>query len=82
MRQVQSQKTQWWKEGKLNEIVSEAEAIQKRLLEPNGKAAKKEEKLRSFARLMMEGQVKQTMKLVDADNITAGVHEMTDNVRE
>ena len=76
-----TKRLQWWKEGKLVEIMSEAETIQKRLMKLKGKAGKEDKKLRSFANLMMEGKVKRALKLVDSDNGITGVHEMTDDVR-
>ena len=70
-----------WKEGKLKEIMSEAKEIQKRW--PAQKARAKEEgKLRGFTRMMMAGKVKQALKLVDTDNVIAGVHVINDDIRD
>ena len=67
-----------WKKGELRELFSECAEIQKRLK----KSKRKEENAsRGFVRLMMEGRVRQALKLVNADTDICGVHEMSDNVR-
>ena len=75
-----TKRLQWWKDGKLKEIMSEAEEIQKRLPPPKGES-EEEDKLRGFTRLMMEGKVKQALKLVNTDNVIAGVHVISDEIR-
>ena len=42
---------------------------------------KKEKVKRGFTRLMAEGKVRQALKLIDADNDIAGVHSLTQQVR-
>ena len=74
-----SKRLDWWKDGKINNLLSEAEEIQKRLLSTKKREA--ESSLRGFARLMAEGKVKQALKLMDADNEITGVHSLTDRVR-
>ena len=58
-----SKRLSLWNEGKLDEIMSEAAEIQKRL--SASKPRTKQEKIRGFTRLMMAGKVKQALKLVD-----------------
>ena len=67
-----------WKEGKLKELLSECAVIQKRIVKSKRKA---EDVSRGFVRLMMEGKVRQSLKLIDASSDVCGVHEMSDNVR-
>ena len=71
---------QLWKEGKLNELLAEGREIQKRMAQ--GKERKKESKLKGFRRLMLEGKVRQAMKLVDAESDVAGLDDVTERVRE
>ena len=70
-----------WKEGRLPEIISECEEIQKRLQSKSAKQ-KKESVMRGFSRLMMSGKVRQALKLVDADSEVTGVHEMSNEIRD
>jgi hypothetical protein len=67
-----------WKEGKVKELLSEGAEIQKRL-----KSSKKREEAlaRGFTRLMMEGKVREALKLVNADTDVCGVHDMSDAVK-
>ena len=67
-----------WKEGKLKELLSECAEIQKPLKKSKRKA---EDASKGFVRLMMEGKVRQALKLIDANSDICGVHEMNDNVR-
>ena len=67
-----------WKEGKLKELLSECGEIQKRLKKSKRKEA---DASKGFVRLMMEGKVRQALKLVNADTDICGVHEMNDDVR-
>ena len=71
---------QWWNEGCLEEIMSEAEEIQRRMA-TTSKKRKEEAKGRGFSRLMMEGKVKQALRLVDADNTIDGVHVIDEEIR-
>ena len=73
-----SKRLEWWKDGKISNLLSEAEEIQKRLL--STRKIEPENRLQGFARLMTEGKVKQTLKLVDADN--TGLHSLSDHVRD
>ena len=72
---------QWWKDGRIDNLLAEAEEIQKRLRTGRQKKNEKENVNRGFARLMAEGNVKQALKLVDADNEITGVHAINDHVR-
>ena len=56
----------------------EAEEIQKRL--SRSKKGKKDGLIRGFTRLMLEGNVRQALKLIDADNEVTGVHEMSNQI--
>ena len=69
----------FWKEGKLDELMSEAREIQKRILIS---PIKKESKINGFTRLMMVGKVRQANKLIDSDSGISGVHQMTDVIRQ
>ena len=75
-----SKRLTWWKEGKLKDIMSEAKEIQRRLSAPK-RRSKEEGKLRGFTRMMMTGKVKQALRLVDADNVIAGIHVINDDIR-
>ena len=68
-----------WKEGRIMEIISECEEVQKRM---NTKAKRDESNLKGFTRLMLEGKVRQALKLVDANSDIAGVHSMSEEIRE
>ena len=67
-----------WKEGKLKELLSEGIEIQKRI-----KSSKKKEESvsKGFVRLMLQGKVRQALKLVNADTDVCGVHKMNDAIR-
>ena len=69
---------QLWKDGKIEELLLEAEEIQRRMLK--SKKRKKEGLVRGFTRLMFDGKVRQALKLIDADNEVTGVHEMSNHV--
>ena len=42
---------------------------------------KEESVTRGFTSLMMEGKVKQALRLVDSDNVITGVHEMSEEIK-
>ena len=54
---------EWWKHGKLEELTSECEAIQKRL--KRSVKTKKQSDRKAFCRLMLQGQVKKALRFVD-----------------
>ena len=60
--------------------MSEAEEIQRRMTKST-KMKREEGKARGFSRLMMEGKVKQALRLVDADNKIDGVHVIDEEIR-
>ena len=68
-----------WKNGDLKHLLSECEEIQKRM-----HRSKREEEaiIRGFTRLMMEGNVKKAMKLIDEDSQITGVHTMSEDVKQ
>ena len=68
-----------WKEGKLTEIISEAEEIQRRITTKD--ARKKEDLKKGFTRLMLLGKVRQALKLVDCNSEIAGVYSITEEIR-
>ena len=74
-----TKRLQWWRDGKLTELLAEDEEIQRRL--GGSRRKDKESVLRGFTRLMAEGKVKQALKLVDADNEITGVHTLDERVR-
>ena len=59
--------------------MSEGTEIQKRL---TSSKKREEAAARGFTRLMMEGRVRDALKLVNADTDVCGVHSMTDTVRQ
>lgn len=67
-----------WKDGNLRELFSECEEIQKRI---KTSKRKEEDAAKGFVRLMMEGKVRQALKLVNADTDVCGVHKMNDKIR-
>ena len=69
-----------WKEGCLDKLLSEGEEIQKRMTSKNER--KKESNLKGFRRLMMEGKVRQALKLVDSENDIAGIHTINSNIKD
>ena len=69
-----------WKEGCLDKLLSEGEEIQKRMT--SKKERNKESNLKGFRRLMMEGKVRQALKLVDSENDIAGIHTINSNIKD
>lgn len=68
-----------WKEGKLKMLMSECREIQKRL---KSSSQKKEEIIRGFTRLMMQGKVRQALKLIDSENDISGIHTLNAEIRQ
>ena len=58
--------------------MSECQEIQRRL---NSSKKKTEASSRGFTRLMLEGRVRQALKLVNADSDVSGVHSLNDDIR-
>ena len=67
-----------WKNGQLKDLMSEAEEIQKRM-EPVFKRKESSHK-RRFTQLMLEGKVRQALRLVDANGDISGVHSVTPEI--
>ena len=76
--QYLQKRMQWWKEGKLPQLVSECSEIQRRL---KSSKQKEEAAIKGFTRLMLIGKVRQALKLVDSDSKVTGVHVMNDEIR-
>ena len=68
-----------WKAGKIKDLVSECCTIQRRMLK--SKKHRQESAATGFTRLMLQGKVKQALKLVNEDNNIDGVHTLTDEIR-
>ncbi len=71
----------WWKEGKVDELLSECREIQRLIKERNEKKRPEKSLIKGFTNLMMEGKVKQAIKLIDADSQVTGVHQLTERIR-
>ena len=56
----------WWKDGDLQKLIEEGKEIQHRLRES---VKKESSNLKGFIRLMLEGKVRQALKLVDKSSI-------------
>jgi len=72
---------EWWKHGKL-ELISECEAIQKRL--KRSVKTKKHSDQKVFCRLMLQGQVKKALKIVNHASDIDGKHDddITTNIKK
>ena len=57
-----NQTMEWWKHGKIEELISECEAIQKRLKRSVKTKIQSDQK--AFSRLMLQGQVKKALRFV------------------
>jgi len=71
---------EWWKHGKLEELTSECEAIQKRL--KRLAKTKKQSDQKAFCRLMLQGQVKKALKIVDHASDIDGKHDITTDIKK
>ena len=69
----------WWKSGNLEELIQEGEEIQRRM---KNSPRKEKSDLKGFTRLMLEGKVKQALKLIDENNGIVGVHKLTDSIKD
>ena len=56
-----NKRMEWWKHGKIEELILECEAIQKKL--KRSVKNKKQSDQKAFSRLMLQGQVKKALKL-------------------
>ncbi len=71
---------QWWIQGDLNSLLAETRVIQTRLKKKNEK--KQESKQKAFCRLMLLGKVSKAMNFINNDDITLGVHPITDEIKQ
>jgi len=71
---------EWWKHGKMQERISECEAIQKRL--KRSVKTEKQSDQKAFCRLMLQGQVKRTLKFVDHASHIDRKHDITTDIKK
>jgi len=69
-----------WKHGKLEELISECEAIKKRL--KRSVKTKKQPDQKAFCRLMLQGQVKKAFKIVNHASGIDGKHDITTDIKK
>ena len=69
---------EWWYTGNIKSLLSEAREIQKRL--SKGIVKRKETREKAFCRLMLLGKVGQAMKFINNEDVTLGVHHLSDQV--
>ena len=74
-----SKRLDWWKEGKIDDLMKEGKQIQKSI---NNSKKKDASDLKGFTRLMLEGKIKQALKLIDNGSGVVGVHKLTDDIRQ
>jgi hypothetical protein len=67
-----------WKEGNINELVSECRTIQNRLKKTT--LNKSETKKKAFCRLMLQGKVSKARKCIDKESCISGIHDINDTV--
>ena len=71
---------EWWKHGKIEELISECEAIQKRL--KRSVKTKKQSEQKAFCRLMLQGQVRKALKIVNHASDIDGKHDITIDIKK
>jgi len=69
---------EWWKHRKLQELISECEAIQTRL--KKSVKSKKQSDCRAFCRRMLQSQMKKVLRFVDDANDVCGKHDITKHI--
>jgi len=69
---------EWWKHGKLEQLISECEAIQKRL--KRSVKTKKQSDQKAFCCLMLQGQVKMALRFVDHGSDIDRKHDITTDI--
>ena len=79
-RGKQNKRMEWWKHGKIEELISECEAIQKRL--KRSVKTKKQSDQKAFSRLMLQGQVKMALKIVNHASDIDGKHDITTDIKK
>ena len=75
-----NKRMEWWKHGQLEELISECEAIQKRF--KRSVKTKKQSDQKAFYRLMLQGQVKKALKIVNHANDIDGKHDITADIKK
>ena len=75
-----NKRMEFWKHGKLEELIAECEAIQTRL--KKSFKTKKQSDQEAFCRLMLKGQVKKALKFVDNANDINGKHDITADIKK
>jgi len=75
-----NKRMEWWKHGKLEEPVSEREAIQKRL--KRSVKTQKQSDQKAFFRLMLQGQVKKALTIVDHASDIGGKHDIATDIKK
>jgi len=75
-----NKRIEWWKHGKLEELISECEAIQTTL--KKSFKTKKQSDQKSFCTLMLQGLVKKALKFVDNANDINGKHDITTDIKK
>jgi len=75
-----NKRIEWWKHEKLEELISEYEAIQKRL--KRSVKTKKQSDQKAFYRLMLQGQVKKALKIVNHASDINGKHDITTDIKK
>jgi len=75
-----NKRMEWWKHGKLEELISECEAIQKRL--KRSVKTKKQSDQKAFCGLMLQGQVKKALKIVNHASDIDGKHDITPDIKK
>jgi len=71
---------EWWKQEKLEELISECEAIQTRL--KKSFKTKKQSDWTDVCRLMLQGQVKKALRFVDNANDIDGKDDITTDIKK
>ena len=75
-----NKRMEWWKHRKLEEPISECEAIQKRL--KRSVKTKKQSDQKAFCRLMLQGQVKKALKIVNHASDIDGKHDINTDIKK
>ncbi len=74
-----TRRLQRWKDGELNDILSEVREIQKRLKKMQ--KVKEESRSKAFCRLMFRGKVGQALRFIDSESGIKGVHKVNRQVK-
>jgi len=71
---------EWWKHGKLEELIPECEAIQTRL--KKSFRTKKQSDRKVLCRLMLQRQVRKAHKIVNHASDIGGKHDITTEIKK